>query len=306
LLVAYVARQLAPNLSRTALFVTLAALVLISSSVVGFDGKTTLSLLAGLLVALAVATIAARRRTEGARLTALALAAVIGCLLLTVVRFIDLSYYFIATALLLFLFVRQAALLRATQMRAARLEIELLKRKIQPHFLMNTLTALSEWIESSPQTGVRMIDALAAEFRAVAAISDAALIPMRQELDLCRHHLTVMGFRSNQVYELRDDGVNPQGMIPPAIFHTLLENALTHNRHAIGATFTLSERMEDAMRVYTLRSPLGGEARARSSSGTGHAYVRARLRAAFDERWRFESQVIDGKWQDTVAVPCAS
>lgn len=306
LLVAYVARQLAPTSLRTALLVTLAALALISSSVSGFDGKSTLSLLAGLLVALAAAIVGARRGADGARLTALALAAVIGCLLLTVVRFIDLSYYFIATALLLFLFLRQAALLRATQLRAARLEIELLKRKIQPHFLMNTLTALSEWIESSPQTGVRMIDALAAEFRAVAAISDATLIPMRQEMDLCRHHLSVMGYRGNQTYELRDDGVNPQGLIPPAIFHTLLENALTHNRYASGATFTLSERREEAWRVYTLRSPLEGEPQARISSGTGHAYVRARLRAAFDERWRFESHVIDGEWHDTVAVPCAS
>jgi hypothetical protein len=306
LLVAYVARQWLPGRLRAALLITLAVLGMISACFGSFDVKTTLSLLAGLVIALVVAILGVRRAAEGARTTAVAIATVIAVLLLNVFIFIDLSYYIVATALLIFLFLRQATLLRAAQLRAARLEIELLKGKIQPHFLMNTLTALSEWIESSPQTGVRMIEALAAEFRAVAAMSDATLIPLQQELDLCRHHLTVMSFRSNQAYALREEGVNPNGVIPPAVFHTLIENALTHNRHAEGAVFTLTERVEGANRIYTLRSPLAGGARARSGSGTGHPYVRARLRAAFGERWQFESRAIEGEWQDTVAVPCAS
>jgi hypothetical protein len=305
LLVAHVTRQLAPQLMRTVLLASLVALILVAAMVPGFDGKTTMTLFVGLLVALMAALVGARQGAGGARFTVLALAAVIAVLILDVTHFIDLSYYVVATALLLFLFVRQAALLRAAQLRAIQLELELLKRKIQPHFLMNTLTALSEWIESSPATGVRMIESLAAEFRAVAAMSDATLIPMRQELDLCRHHLEVMGFCSNRSYELRDDGVNHQGRVPPALFHTLLENALTHNRYTEGATFTLSERTEKTERIYTLRSPLAGEVRA-ASSGTGHAYVRARLRAAFGERWRFESRAVDGEWRDVVAVPCAS
>ena len=306
LLVAYVTRQLAPRLLRAALLLCLVVLVIISATVAGFDGKTILTLFAGLTIALVAALVGAFNGAAGARFTALVLAAVIGVLLLSFTVFVDLSYYIVATALLLFLFVRQAALLRTTQLRAIQLELDLLKRKIQPHFLMNTLTALSEWIESSPPTGVRMIEALAAEFRAVAAMSDATLIPMRQELDLCKHHLEVMGFCGNQTFELRDDGVNPQGMVPPAVFHTLLENALTHNRYTAGAIFTLSERTEKTERIYTLRSPLAGEAPAASSGGTGHAYVRARLRAAFGERWRFESRSVDGEWRDVVAVPCAS
>jgi hypothetical protein len=306
LLVAYVTRQWAPHLLRPALLISLAVLALISATVPGFDGKTTMTLFAGLTVALIAALAGAWRGAAGARFTALALAAVLGILLLDVASFIDLSYYVVATALLLFLFLRQAALLRATQLRAIRLELELLKRKIQPHFLMNTLTALSERVESSPPTGVRMIEALAAEFRAVAAMSDATLIPMRQELDLCRHHLEVMGFCGDRTYQLRDDGVNPQGMVPPAIIHTLLENALTHNHYTAGAVFTLSERTEKTERIYTLRSPLAGGVRAAGSGGTGHAYVRARLRAAFGERWRFESRAIDGEWRDIVALRCAS
>src|SRR6185295_17018043 len=78
LLVAYVTRQLAPRLLRTALFLTLAILVLISALVAGFDGKTTLTLFAGLIVALINALVGVRNSAAGARFTALALAAVIG------------------------------------------------------------------------------------------------------------------------------------------------------------------------------------------------------------------------------------
>src|SRR3546814_19410817 len=48
---------------------------------------------------------------------------------------------------------------------AQRLELDLLKQHLKPHFLMNTLTALAGWIEESPHTAVRMVDALADEFR---------------------------------------------------------------------------------------------------------------------------------------------
>ncbi|HYP79163.1 MAG TPA: hypothetical protein VEQ17_02655, partial [Steroidobacteraceae bacterium] len=112
LLVAYVAHQWARHLLRAAVLLTLAAVLLASLAVGGFDGKTTLSLLAGLLVALTAALVGARRGAEGAGLTALALAAVIGVLFMDVVNFLDFSYYVMATVLLLFLFVRQVALLR--------------------------------------------------------------------------------------------------------------------------------------------------------------------------------------------------
>ncbi len=221
------------------------------------------------------------------------------------------SYYIAVTVFLLFLFVRQARALRMTQrqssaaeLRAVQLELELLKQKIQPHFLMNTLTALSEWIESEARVGVKMIDALAAEFRAVAAMSGAADIPMQQELELCQHHLAVMGFRKDQRFELHVRNVDPNARVPPAIFHTLLENALTHNQYPAGAVFTLEEQVEGENRVYRLRSRLCSEARAKSAGGTGHSYIRARLRNAFGERWRFLSgTAAEGQWVDTIEIP---
>ena len=45
-----------------------------------------------------------------------------------------------------------------------RLKNELLKKQLQPHFLMNTLTSLIDWIEEAPEIGIQFIEALANEF----------------------------------------------------------------------------------------------------------------------------------------------
>lgn len=311
LLVTYVVRQYLPRRMKTIIATTIVLIALAIAIVRGYDGKTVMSLLVALIVTLAVAIAGVRARAAGAWGTVAAIAAVLVVLMLDAARFLDQSYYVAVTVLLLFLFIRQAWALRvaqrlssAAEFRAVQLELELLKQKIQPHFLMNTLTALSEWIESAPLVGVKMIDALAAEFRAVAAMSGESVVPMQQELELCQHHLSVMGFRKNQQFELRARNVDPDARVPPAIFHTLLENALTHNQYASGAAFTLEEQVEGEKRIYRLRSPLCCGSKAASPAGTGHAYIGARLRNAFGDRWRFLSgMAAGGEWVDTIEIP---
>ena len=38
-----------------------------------------------------------------------------------------------------------------TLVQSTRLRLELLKKNIQPHFIMNTLTSIMEWVETSPK-----------------------------------------------------------------------------------------------------------------------------------------------------------
>ena len=67
---------------------------------------------------------------------------------------------------------------RAAQLAAARLETELLKRNLQPHFLLNTLAVLTEIVEQDPRGAVRLIEDLAEEFRSVARVAAEKLIPL--------------------------------------------------------------------------------------------------------------------------------
>lgn len=117
---------------------------------------------------------------------------------------------------------------RAAQLAAARLETELLKKDLQPHFLLNTLAVLTEIVEQDPRSAVKLIDDLADEFRSVARVSAEKLIPLGQELELCRAHLRVMSVRTGRTWHLEATGVDETEPVPPAVFLTLIENGFVH------------------------------------------------------------------------------
>jgi len=58
-----------------------------------------------------------------------------------------------------------------SELRSARLELELLKKHIQPHFLLNSLNSIIAWLEENPQTAVKLVTALAEELRLILQFS---------------------------------------------------------------------------------------------------------------------------------------
>jgi hypothetical protein len=311
LLVAYVAQRYARRWLWHLVAGAAAAMLACAIWIPSYDGKTTCVVLAALATSLVTVFVGIRTKVPGAAAAAAALVTVIAWGIFDIFRFIDRSYYVAVAALLLFLFVQHATALRRAErireqaeLRSARLELELLKQQIQPHFLMNTLTTLTELIESEPAAGVRMIEALADELRAIAAMVGQTTVPMRQELELCRHHLKLMSFRRSTPFDLRIENVDLNARVPPGIFHTLIENALTHNRYAEGAIFRLEESVSaDGSLIYRLRTPLSSSPPRESRSGKGHAYVRARLKDVFENDWLFSSQPQgDHEWIDELQI----
>jgi len=189
-------------------------------------------------------------------------------------------------------------------LRAARLEVELLQKTIQPHFVMNTLTAVMGWIEEDPAEGLKLLEAFADELRLFGAISRNAAIPLSQEIALCRAHLAVMSCRKEKRFTLRTEAVDAAALVPPAVFHTLVENAITHNRYDCNEVdFLLSEEREGALRRYVFDAPLSVSAgRDRDHEGTGLRYVKARLEELYPGGWRLRSGAEHGNWRTTIEV----
>lgn len=277
----------------------------------GYDGKAYAVFLVSLVAALAVTLWGAFRRRSGA---GWALAGVVVCLAAlaaTGFRFMD-GAFFPAFGLLTAGMLASLGLQTRDERRrhaasravAARLEAELLRKHLQPHFLMNTLTSIVEWVETDPATGARALEALADELRALAEVSGETRVPMRRELALCRAHLDVMGYRRDVHFELGADGVDGDGAIPPAVLHTLVENAVTHNAYGAGTVrLVLREERQDGRRRLVLQAPLAGAAREDAREGGGLRYVRARLEEAFPGRWSLSSGVEDGTWTTRIELP---
>lgn len=207
---------------------------------------------------------------------------------------------------------RRAA--RQATLTAARLETELLRKQLQPHFVLNTLTALSEVVEQDPKGAVQLIEALAEEFRALARMSGEKLVSLGEELSLCQTHLTVMSLRHDARHILATEGTNDNAAVPPAVFLTLLENGLTHQRarRGVGARENIfrlrAATLPDTGGIrYEFFSPgeptrRAGEPETGHREGTGMRYIRARLEESFPGRWSLVDGPVEGGWQTVIEL----
>jgi len=189
--------------------------------------------------------------------------------------------------------------------QSTRLRLELLKKNIQPHFLMNTLTSLIDWVEEAPKKGVLFIEALAKEFDLISQMEDQTLIPIAQEIDLCRTHLEVMKYRKEIDYSWEQEGIDPERRIPPAVIHTLLENGITHGLPLDNNSirFKLIYESNEEYASYTfLTFALGERQTISREEGTGIKYIKARLTESYQSKWDLHSEPADHGWKNVIKI----
>ncbi len=274
-----------------------------------FDFKTIGMVLSMLCFSFGMVAYGAYRNLRGARL-------VLVTLLLSVVVFLasgfvvslytGLGLILLGMLYLLTLNIKAQRLAYENSLvQSTRLRLELLKKNIQPHFLMNTLTSLMDWVEESPKKGVQFIEALAKEFDLFSQIEDKTLIPIDQEIVLCRTHLEIMEYRKEVSYFLEEEGIDSQEKIPPAILHTLLENGITHSLplHGNSIRFKLIFESNEAYKSYTFLTFANAERNATSKEdGTGLKYIKARLTESYQSKWNLTSEPTDHGWKNVIKI----
>ncbi|HEU4563205.1 MAG TPA: histidine kinase, partial [Gemmatimonadaceae bacterium] len=189
--------------------------------------------------------------------------------------------------------LEEAATLRA---RAARLEAQLaearlsvLRTQLNPHFLFNTLHAISALVERDPRGVRRMISRLSELLRATLDGSTEQEVPLEEELDLLGRYIEIMQIRHQGRIEVRMD-IDPavrDALVPNLVLQPLVENAFQHGagQKVEGlATIELRARREGASLVLAVRDNGPGPAAAAApddsrdgGGGLGLRNTRARL-----------------------------
>jgi len=192
----------------------------------------------------------------------------------------------------------------ASLLLSERLKNELLRKNIQPHFIMNTLTSIMEWVETSPKKSIEFIEALAREFDLLNDIADEKLIPISQEIDLCKKHLEIMTFRKEVTYLWEDENIDPTRKIPPAILHTIVENGITHSIVPADGQikFKLTQENNDYALIYKMEVFADNRKTESSGSGTGFKYIKSRLAESYGERWALRSAESSAGWTTEIEI----
>jgi len=190
------------------------------------------------------------------------------------------------------------------KIKASQLEAQLLRRNIQPHFILNSLASIIELVETEPDQSVEFISALADEFRLFSEIANKPTIKLTQEVELCRNHLAIMGFRHQQNYDLICSGIEKDDDIPTGIIHTLLENAFTHNDYSNeNLTFKLMQKKENEHVHISFESPLQSQKESKFgflSTGTGTSFIESQLKQCCGDRWSISNAKNVNTWVSTI------
>jgi len=109
-------------------------------------------------------------------------------------------------------------------------KFEVLKNKVNPHFLFNSLNSLSSVIERNPELGSHFVKKLADIYRYVLEQSDKELVPVAVEMRFIEDYIFLSKIRfggalifHSTVPDNTDIQVVPLGL------QTLVENAIKHN-----------------------------------------------------------------------------
>ena len=121
----------------------------------------------------------------------------------------------------------QAAQLQA-QLADARLSA--LRMQLNPHFLFNTLHAVSALVERDPRGVRRMIARLSELLRTSLDEADEPEVPLQQELTFTERYLDVIQirFQGHLHVDMRVDDNVRDALVPNLILQPLIENAIKH------------------------------------------------------------------------------
>jgi len=200
---------------------------------------------------------------------------------------------------------RQIKLKQAAMLHSAVLENQLLKKSIQPHFILNSLASLQELIEQNTEQASDFVEKLADEFRLLSQVSHQSLILLSDEIEMCKTHLKIMEYRKNACFEFITEGLDGNEQTPPGIFHTLVENAITHG-YGIKrqGKFILHKQVAGIYTVYSFFNDgdIQVDDLLSQANGTGFKYIEARLQESYPDRWHLERKIVPDGWEVKIQI----
>jgi len=174
----------------------------------------------------------------------------------------------------------QAAQLQA-QLADARLAA--LRTQLNPHFLFNTLHAVSALVERDPRGVRRMIARLSELLRTTLEGADEQEVPLSQELTFTHRYLEIMQIRFQGRLAI-DSDVEPgvlEALVPNLILQPLVENAIKHGVSKIdeAGRIEIHAHREGEQLILAVRDngPRVGESGLRAGEGVGLRNTRERL-----------------------------
>jgi signal transduction histidine kinase len=203
---------------------------------------------------------------------------------------------------------------RERELRASQLEgqlavarLQVLKMQLHPHFLFNTLHAISALIHQDVELADRMVARLGELLRSTLENAGTQEVSLREELDFIRPYLEIEQARLGPRLSVRLD-IDPavmDALVPNLVLQPLVENSVRHGVAAHGGPAVIEIRA--CRRGETLQLSVrdnGGGLSSNYQEGVGLSNTRARLRQLYGPAHAFAlHQPLGGGLVVTLTLP---
>ena len=185
----------------------------------------------------------------------------------------------------------QARLAETARLQAllTQARLDALRSQLNPHFLFNTLNAVSALVERDPRGVRKMIARLSNLLRYTLEESAEQEVPLTRELDLLSEYVELMQIRFQGKLNVAmhvDDGARG-ALVPSLILQPLVENAIKHGTSrltggTVGEIEIRARRAADDLHLRVIdNGPGPGAAVASDGTGVGLSNTTARLRQMY-------------------------
>lgn len=204
---------------------------------------------------------------------------------------------------------RQAAELAHARLSLERQRLAALRGQLEPHFMFNTLSAISAMVRTDDKPlALDGLERLADLLHYVLSNSTRDWVEMTQELAFVQHYLELQRLRFGPRLGVRIGGAHllDAGIeCPPMLLQPLVENALRHDLEShegdsdIAVTFC---RAGGRLQV-EVSNPVRPHAAPAAGLGIGLRGIRARLRLAYGEAATLTTTRTGGRFVARLSLP---
>jgi signal transduction histidine kinase len=193
--------------------------------------------------------------------------------------------------------------------RLTEARLQALQMQLNPHFLFNSLHAISSLMHKDVEAADRMLARLSELLRYALESTDAQEVSLKQELKFLERYLEIEQTRFGDRLSIQkqiDPGAT-DAFVPNLILQPLLENAIQHGveQQARPGIIQLSARRQEDRLLLEVRDNGAGLPPGQSLvEGVGLSNTRARLQQLYDGSHRFLCQnAPEGGFVVSVTIP---
>jgi len=207
----------------------------------------------------------------------------------------DLITY--AVVLMIIFAAREFRIRRAGELRAAELAAQLsearlhyLTTQIEPHFLFNSLNAISNRMHEDVAAADRMISQLGDLLRAAYETDRQVLVPLERELGWLRGYTAMMAerFRGQLAFQIDVEPGLEGARVPRLLLQPLVENAVRHGLREGCGMLQVDVRRKGQRLQYTVSDDGAGLPASPVAPGTGLSNISRRLDLLFPGDYTFD------------------